>query len=95
MAKSALEALARHFEEQYGKLALPEAKKKRKWGSAELEKDQTELDNQEEEWHGIQDLASQSSSAPYVMTFTETSTNLEETERASYKSFMVYHLIVF
>jgi len=84
-------ALQRHFEEQYGKLEMPGARRKKRKRTEEEERPNEEIVDSEEEWGGIQDnSAAQSAARPdaKVVEYKETDAT-DGVDTKSYKSFMV------
>jgi hypothetical protein len=92
MTEDALLALQRHFEEQYGKLEIPGARKKKRKRTEEEERPKEEVDS-EDEWGGIQD-GSISQPDPKVVEYKDT-VSIDEVDTKSYKSFMVIHALRF
>jgi hypothetical protein len=86
MTEDPLEALQRHFEEQYGKIEVG-VRKRRKLSHIEPESST----DTEEEWQGIQDDEEDNSpptQKPQIVSFTETA-NITQTPDTGAKTFLV------
>lgn len=95
MAKDALAALQRHFEEQYGKLDMTGAKGKKGKRKQHEEKDEEAAgSDSEEEWRGIQDGNDHEEiqPEPQLVVFTE-GEDLNDALDARPSIFMVLALI--
>jgi hypothetical protein len=85
MSEDPLAALQRHFEEQYGKLELPESKrKKRKRGQDDAEPPERVVVESE----GLENDLKTTPTAT-VIAFTEHAEAIEEAPITTHKSFMV------
>jgi len=87
--EDALLALQRHFEEQYGKLEMPEVRRRKRKRNEETEPPKQQPIESDEGWGGIQNKVAQPN--PEVVEFKETQ-KTDTLDTKSYKSFMVTSL---